>query len=125
MNLPVESDNEPRVDHNQSNSNTSSGVIERIGQWIDHQEWDVLDQDAELHRDIQICLELLQLDGNAAIHSFGIAHESTGSNPHQAGPISSSNHIKDPTVVELDGDRSEFIGGSKNIRDLDRCIGER
>lgn len=77
-------------------SSTGAEDIAKIGQWIDHREWDVLDNDAVLRRDNEICLQLLELGSEVIVQSFGMSLDSSAVSPPNAEGKSSS----DITVLE-------------------------
>ena len=72
MSLPTDLENASSSEHLISNSlSGNSADLERIRQWIDHQDRDVFDEHDELKRDIEICFQLLRLGDAIPIQSFG------------------------------------------------------
>ena len=78
MNLPTNSDN--TADQHEAKptlSSTGAEDIARIGQWIDHREWDVLDENDVLRRDSEICLQLLMTGSGVVVQSFGTSQDNS------------------------------------------------
>jgi serine/threonine protein kinase len=77
------------VSHSHSESSDSSssdlGDIAKIQQWMDHAEWDILDQSIPPNEDVDACRRLLQ---KGKIQPIGTWHQEAGSSVDTSFPIS-------------------------------------
>ena len=60
-----------------SSSNANVDEIQRICEWMDHSDWNVLDRGLDSKRDIEFCTKLLQQTSLIEITSFGVNASST------------------------------------------------